>query len=406
MCVCKKCGFTSYPSLWKSDEEIKAYYRKDYRQPPTIGNLYTGQRKLHFHQAFLDDVFKEWKAKGKTKPVVCEIGAAYGLALEWLRKTYPCEVHGTELTVSYRRNALHEFGIKLTEDFDDSRKYDLIISYKVAEHQTDVDKHLRKYVESLTDDGLMYISVPTWFDSLANFGQTGFDLKYYYDTNHINVWTVKLFETLLKKVGLEIIKKDHKIYDSTYLCKRNDALMSEPLEYENPTEIKAKMKAIKEAFMAFNDNRLDDAIKLWPDYPMAHLNKAEQVRVKLTENGWEWFKENIIDVMFKCCPNSPEAYALACDFAMRAKKFPEALKYAEDCLKVKPHNPVCYLQIINIMRELAIHAPDDHEKIHYFTQGRNVAKFLASISQQHFADAMTYIYYFNAQIPEEVANAS
>lgn len=399
MSICTHCGMVSYPSRWKSEEEIKAHYRKDYRNPPTSSNFFTGQRKIYFHNAFLQDVFKDWAEKGKKAPQVTEIGAAYGLALQWIRSAYKgAEVTGTELTTSYRRNAFHEFGINLTEDFDATRKYDLIMSYKVAEHILDVDKHLRKYAECLTDDGLLYISVPTWFDSMCNFGLGGFDLEYYYDPNHINVWTRKLFEQVLKKCGLEIVKSDFMIYDSTYLCKRNDALMNEPLEFENPNSIKDKMDKIKKAYLAFTSGNHDAALALYPDYPTAHINRAEMIRKQAFANGWPWVKENIIDYAFKSCPCSADIFVMACDLSMRAEKWEDAITYAEQGLKAKPENPSSLNQLINIMREMALRAPDDKTRVHYYTQGRNIAKHLRDVSTQHFREAMDMIYLFNAQL--------
>ena len=61
MSICKNCGFVSYPSLWKSEEDIKKYYQEDYRKPPIAGNLFSGQRKLYYHEAFLAPLFKEWR---------------------------------------------------------------------------------------------------------------------------------------------------------------------------------------------------------------------------------------------------------------------------------------------------------------------------------------------------------
>jgi len=41
MHICKNCGFVGYPEKYLNEEEAKAYYAKDYRKPPNIGNLYT-----------------------------------------------------------------------------------------------------------------------------------------------------------------------------------------------------------------------------------------------------------------------------------------------------------------------------------------------------------------------------
>lgn len=399
MCICKSCAFVSYPSKWATYEDIKKHYQSSYRKPPTSSNYFTGQRKLHFHNKFLQSVFEQWKTQGLDAPKIFEIGAAYGMVLDWLKSLYPkSTVAGTELTTSFKRVCKHEFGIDLVDDFDDTTKHDLIISYKVAEHQLDVDKELRKYATSLTDNGLLYISVPTWFDSANNFGIAGFDLEYYYDTNHINMWTRPMFENMLSRAGLEIIKKDYLIYDSTYLCKRNDSLMSAAVHKEDYKEIQGRMDLIKKAYMLFNENKFEEAIAMYPDYPHAHTARAEMIRKESFKQGWGWIKENIIEKGMKDCPTSVEFIVTCTDMAMRAEQWEEAIKLAELCLTLKPENPVALSQLVNIMREVALRAKDEKSKAHYFKQARDIARHLRLVSAQHFREATDMIYTFDAQI--------
>lgn len=399
MHICNSCGFSSYPSKWTTYEEIKKHYQSSYRKPPTSSNYYTGQRKLHFHNKFLHSVFEDWKTQGLETPNIFEIGAAYGMVLDWLKGLYPkSKIAGTELTTSYKRVCKHEFGIDLVDDFDESQKYDLIVSYKVAEHQLDVDKELRKYATSLTDEGRLYISVPTWFDSANNFGLGGFDLEYYYDTNHINMWTRPMFENMLSRAGLEIVKKDYLIYDSTYLCKRNDALLATEIYKEDPVEIQDRMDRIKKAYMLFTESKYEEAIAMYPDYPHAHTARSEMIRKESFKHGWDWIKTNIIEKGMKDCPTSVEFIVTCTDLAMRAEKWEEAIKLAELGLHLKPENPVSLSQLINIMREIALRAKDDKAKIHYFKQARDIARHLKAVSAQHFREATDMIYTFDAQI--------
>lgn len=399
MSICKSCGFVSYPSLWKSEEEIKAYYRKDYRSCPTSGNLFTGQRKIYFHNAFLSDLFDKWKNENRGEIEVCEIGAAYGLALSWIKDIYPkSNVSGTELTLSYRRVAYHQFGIELKEDFDDTKKYDLIMSYKVAEHQLDVDKMLTKYRSCLKENGLMYISVPTWFDQMNCFGVNNFDLEYYYDKNHVNVWTRKLFESLLKKVGFEIIKEDHFIYDSTYLVKACNPKILDNNDFECPKNIKSKMELIKLANMAYLDSRYNDAISLYPNYPQAHISNYEINRQQSYKLGWEYTKENYIEKMRKDCGECGDFFILATDICMRFEKYEEAIKFAESGLKIKPNNPGLLLMLINIMREIS-NRSEDNKKLHYINQARQIARYLKDVSLQNTKEAIDLIYLFESNIP-------
>jgi len=397
MCICKNCGVVSYPSKWQKKEDIIKHYRQAYRKPPTHNNVFTGQRKNHFHHAFLHETFEQWKKEG-LQPKICEIGAAFGFALNWFRGVLPgCEIYGTELTTSFKRVAKHEFGIELKDDIDESIKYDMIMSYKVLEHQLDPDIELSRYYNCLSDDGLLYMSVPTWFDTMENFGLGGFDLEYYYDPNHINVWTREIFEGLLKRAGFEIIKKDYIIYGATYLCKKGT-----PCEYvhkEVSSEICSKLEKIQKAFELFNQGKHLNAIKIYPNYPTAWISYLEFNRKQLADLGWDKFKEQFVEAFIKNCPDSPEAFITATDYAMRAGQLEQAVKYCEAALKSKPENPVSLHAMSNIMREMALKTTDQKEKLHYFIQAREVAHHLAKVSDQHVREATDMIFFYDSQIP-------
>lgn len=407
MCMCGNCGFISYPDKWKTKEEILKHYRASYRQPPTHFNIYAGQRKNNFHMAFLYELFEAWGKRGLTKPKILEIGSAFGYTLHWLKQMFPeAEITGTELTTSMRKVAKLEFGVQLDEDIDDTKKYDLIISYKVLEHQLDPDFELQRYQKMLTPEGRFYLSVPTWFDTLSNFGAGGFDLEYYYDPNHINVWTRPMVEAMVARCGFEIVKKDYVIYSSTYLLKQNDALKSVTPPYkEDPAKIIEQLEKVKMAYLAFTEGQHLQAIKIWPNYPTAHTQHIEMNRKKLAEIGWPEFKAQYIDPMLKDCVDSgiAEAYELAADYAMRAGALEEAVKYCEGSLKSKPENPGALHRMSNCMREMALRAKTEQEKVHYFGQALEVARHLRATSAQHFKEATDLIYLYMSHLPLAVS---
>lgn len=403
MSICKSCGFVSYPTLWKSEEDLKEYYRKDYRRPPNAGNLYTGMRKLNYHHAFLKDLFKQFKDENRKDLEFGEVGAAYGMFLNYIKGLFPeATVGGTELTVSYRRNAFHEYGIELSEDFDLSKKYDLIASYKVAEHMFDVDKHIRQLVEALKPNGYLYISVPTWFGRMNNFGKSGFDIEYYYSTNHINVWTKKLFEQVLKKCGAKIIKHDGVLYDDTYLCVRDDSLMNEQLEFENIDDIKNKMERIKKASDLFNEGLYQQAIDAYPDFPEAHAGRYEKARSELHKLGYDKIKETIIDDGLKKCNDDPSIYAMAGDISMRYEKYTSAIEWFEKYLSVRPGFSPAIRGISHCLRYMgkaSLTKGNHSEGLIYYAKARNVMRYLKEISPQDEQEAIGWIYDDNAKIP-------
>ena len=397
MHICLTCGFVFYPALYKTESEIKEYYREEYRPAPNVGNLFSGQRKIHYHEYFLRDMLDDWTKK-KAKPVVAELGAAYGLVLKWMKGLFPeGEYSGSEMTLSYRRVAWHENQIKLDEELDLTKKYDLLISYKVHEHLMDSDKKLREMALALKDDGLMYISVPCWFNQMYNFGASGFDLDYYYSTNHIDVWTRELFEVMLKKCGLEIVKQDHAIYDSTYLCKRNDKMMDEKPKYHDAEDIKDAMSKIKSASMAFDKRDYRGAIEIWGNYPTAWQAYYENTRGTWHKKGYEVIVKEIIEPMLKSCPNTSAVLCIAADISMRYSNWDEAIGYLKRGLEMKPQNPEILMNMSHCFRHMA--KLDDENSLAYLNQAMDLVKYTKEVSLQTRDEAINWLYKDASELP-------
>jgi len=407
MHVCKSCGFVAYPQKYMNEDEAKKYYEHDYRKPPAIGNLYTGQRKLNMHSHFLGETLEKWQKDKKETPVVADIGAAYGMFLNWVRSYFPKgEYLGTEFAESYRRNAFHEYNLNLGKDFDQTKKYDLITTYKVAEHQLDVDLRLREYVECLKEDGLIYVSVPTWFNKMTNFGLDGFDLEYYYHPDHINVWTQKLFETLLKKVGLEVVKFDGIMYDESYLCKRNDSLMDEPRVYEDYKEIIERMKNIKLASDLYQKRDFDGALKAFPNYFEAWNAKLEIGRADSHKDGQmqdplEYVLETFVNPCLEACGRSLNALRLATDVHMRYGKYKAATTYIDEALELRPNQATFLMALSHCYRQLSLQESNQDEKIRLLKEARDVCKYIREVDEQSTVEATNWIYQDNASLPVE-----
>lgn len=401
--ICQKCGFVTHIDNLKTKEELQDYYKKDYRPAPASANFHTGQRKLHFHQAFLSELFNKW-GKEDRKPVIFESGTAYGLFLKWAKdylkvKGTEAEVSGSEWTESFKRVCFHHHGIKLQDEIDETKKYDLIGSYKVLEHQVDADKELRKFTELLKDDGLIYIGVPIWFHTLHNFGMGGFDLGYYYHKDHINVWSEKLFETLLKKCGLEVIKKNDIYYDHVYLCKRNDSLMDLPREFDDPKKKKEDMEVIQKAEKFKLDNKFREAIELWPNFPVAWVNNYELNRKKFDELGIKGIWENHLSAAIKACPQSAEIVAHAADVFARYDEHEKAIEFFDKALDMKPNNPSYLMGRAQELLKLSKKVDKPEDEIKLLAEARGTLYHSAGVSEQTKFNCLDWIYKVESEIP-------
>lgn len=399
MCICMNCGFCTYPEVIAKSEDLKEFYRKEYREPPTVAAVFTGQRKLHYHNAFLEPLMNEWK-KEKFNPKVLEIGAAFGMFLKWFRDNFKNgEFYGTELTLAHRRIAEYHYNIVLDEDFDASKKYDLIASYKVAEHVPFIDKELRKYAECLSDKGFLYISVPVWFKYMTNFGTGGFSLDYYYHKNHINVWTQKLFETLLKKCGLEVVKENHYFYDSTYLCKRNDELMKGELPFEDPIQVLDKLDRIKKASLAFDSGQLEEAITIWPFFPDGWVNFYEMKRAEFHKKGFEVIEKEVLQKAMAACPDNFATVIFCVDVCMRYSKWDKAMQLANEGLRIKPNDPGALTAIAMCFRQMGDLTSNPEERAKCYSEAMEATKYLSQTSFEHAHSALTWIFADIAKIP-------
>jgi SAM-dependent methyltransferase len=399
MCLCTSCGFVTYPEAISKTAQLKDFYREEYRDAPGVNNLYTGERKLHYHGAFLESLFKQWESDGLKDPAVCEIGAAFGMFLDWVRKVVPgAKLFGTELTTSMVRNAFHLYGLRLTDEIDATKKYDLIATYKVAEHQPNIDVELEKYAQCLKPGGRLYISVPTWFGRMSNFGVNGFSLEYYYHKNHINVWTQKLFEGLLARCGFEVVQENHTFYDDSYLCVVNPEKKNLPMVKESPVEIERSLAAIFTAAAAFDAGEYAQAIAAWPNFPEAHTLHYEMNRQKFHGQGFDWIIENVGKKAVEACPKSTNALLLCADICMRYNQWEKALEYLNKVLDWKPNDGTTLSNIAHCFRNISqmVQGP---EKLRMIVEARNVTRMVTAVSQQMKSDALTWMMQDNARIP-------
>lgn len=400
MCLCMTCGFITYPKIQQNTKDLTEFYRAEYREAPSVNNMFSGERKLHYHAEFLTPLFEEWKKQKLNNPKVLEIGSAFGMFLRWLKQSIPgADISGTELTLSFRRNAWWMYGIRLEEEPDLTKKYDLISSYKVAEHIPNIDVEIRKYAECLTENGHLYISVPTWFDSLTNFGMGGFSLEYYYHKNHINVWSKKLFEEVLRKCGLRVVKHNDSFYDDTYLCVRDDNEMSKPAHRDDAKARLVDLDKIKKAASFAETGSFDKAIEVWPNFPDAHINYYERNRGREHPNGFMYIKNKYILPALASCPNSVFITNFAADLHMRYEKYEDALEYLKNSLELKPNDPQALIAVGHCYRQMSMRVKDPSDKLKLIKEAKTVMGFLEKTSKQMSFDAITWMMQDHAMMP-------
>jgi len=292
--VCKPCGNICYRVEPKNEEQVKEYYRKEYRAIPSHLNLLTTQNKLNYIRVFLGDYLKD------KKNLICgDVGCATGYVPNWLRGLGH-RATGCEYTISYRRFAEHFYGFPVTEELPTKYKYDLISIYHVLEHIVEPDKKLKHYADLLADDGRMLIATPTWLDILEEAsGAPMATFENLFHKDHINVFTINSVQRLFAKCGLVVEKEDHIQYGQTYLLKKAKTVQEikapEPEKWETQAALILKCK---EAIELYKKRMFKEATEVWPKFPEAWLKLIFDVHGKSPDHQidlWESAKPHLVD---------------------------------------------------------------------------------------------------------------
>jgi tetratricopeptide (TPR) repeat protein len=314
---------------------------------------------------------------------------------------------GVELTTSYVRNAWWLFGIKSVPTFDDTKKYDLISSYKSLEHIPNPDIELKRYIGALKDDGFLYLGVPVWFEAMKNFGLGHFEIEGYYDPNHINVWSRKHIEGLIRAAGGEIVKENRSMYDSVYLVKKSQADLTESIDLDfdrshaflDPAEVEKNLAAIYLASEHLQTGDIDSALSVWPNCPMAWVNKYEGNRRQLHELGFETIQEEFIKPMLAAMPNDPEGRLIAADICLRYEAFDLALDHIDKANALRPNQASVFIKTSECYRMLGKRSKDPAERVKFFTMAREACLLARSFDSSFFNQATSLIMQDNARIP-------
>jgi len=407
--LCQGCGFVGYPTKYKDKAAVLEYYRKDYRGgSPQIANLYSGQNKLHYHADFLQDLIGEWAKEGKKDPVISDVGGAYGLFLQWWKNgpraqdgapLFPdADLNGVELTLSYRRVAHHEFGLNLKEDFDESKQYDLITSYKVLEHMYDPQIELQRYKKALKPGGKFYLAVPTWFGKLSNFGVGGWDIEYYYHPDHCNVWTRPHFEKLIRDAGFKIVKENHWTYDSAYMLEVGEETR-EALPVPNAHDVLKMLQAVQQADLALTKKDFVAATKIWPHFPVARRAVYEHSRAEMHKKGWAAIDAEHIQPWLTLDDKCGDGLLFAADVAARYDKFEECAGYLKRLLEVRPNCQEGFMGMANLNRTMAKKAKSEEDRAQHIAKALEFTRMLKGANVASFAQATTWAYNDMAHLP-------
>ena len=354
--ICLNCAFVTYDYI--EEERLAESY--DRQRPAVQGaNIVTCNRKNEYHRSFLEDV--------EIKNNVLDIGSAQGAFLYDLKTDferqckgetgyynipnrmdpdkewghYEPKFCGTEYARSFANYGRLVYDLDLGPEIDKSIKYNLVSCYHVLEHLQNPRERLQEMVDILADDGLLYLSVPTWFDLIEEWsGGIIADFEIYFHLNHVNVFSEQSFLNLLSVVGLDIIKTDKKMYGYTVLCKKAD---KKDIVKENPDNQIKWLNDVKLGLQKMAEQKHLEAIEICPKLMDAYL------LMSLNKDNMKEFDEQIriLNEAFDACGRDPKIVSqLAKTYFQWSENDPirhyysNNIKKAEalfvECIKLKP----------------------------------------------------------------------
>jgi len=198
--LCQGCGLVMHLPM-PSEEEISAYYAKDYRRdyhgeskpsPRRIMRAWNnGQRILTQIKAFIPENSK-----------VFEVGAGIGCTVKSF-ETADFQASGIEPNTdfnSYTRDVLHASVENINlYDLEADHSRDVVLLIHVIEHFVSPKRALTYMRGLLKDDGLLYIECPNVGAPFATFGRLFHFAHTYNFTHHTLI-------NMAKAAGFEVVQ--------------------------------------------------------------------------------------------------------------------------------------------------------------------------------------------------------
>lgn len=384
MVVCKSCGFITF-DRFKTEEDYYLYYDLEYRNSKSVNsqNVVTTNRKIGYHQKFL----APW-LKGKKDLVCGEIGAGIGYFLRWLRDAHGVQdVSGSELTTSFRRYAEHAFQLPLTQDFDYSKKYDLICIYHTLEHIPNADEILEKARGALKEGGILYVATPIWMEELFKFGGgvfTTFDDHFHRD--HVNAWSRWHLKSLYERTGWKIVTENKTMYGWTVMLQPADP---KPVGTPPKTsdQVLLQLSDMQRAAIAYTKRNYQESLRLYPQFVDSYL-------AEIGSNPKEFDKQmQLCTLGEQACPNTKIFNCQRGLILYQYGRLEEAERELAIALDSKPHddNILLHLGMIQMRRGDALKKTDEAKSKEFYRKAIGAFEKIININPNSYGQCMDYI---------------
>lgn len=250
-------------SFFKNLDEIHIYECKNTGYQFYYPFYISGNSKFYEELQNFDWYYMPWKWEHKTtleylngNEKILEVGSG-GLGFIEKLTNEGFDITGLELN----EDSIKKANIKGLKVFNESiqdyslknkEKYDIVCSYQVLEHITEVYSFIRAQIDCLKKGGKLIVSVPN------NYSFLGYDTNNYLNMppHHMGLWSEKSLKSLtkvFKEIKLkEVIFEPLQIYHKNYFIDTMSKYYTNKLKLSNPIFNKILNKLISKTSFLFS----------------------------------------------------------------------------------------------------------------------------------------------------------
>jgi len=205
-----------------TDEAIKDYYESNHIEQSDLVESDTDNFYVNIYNNGLDDTLRFNPNSSNILDIGCSSGTFLDLAKKRNLNTFGIELNQNEYKFAQKKG--HTVYNDLLENIDIIDKFDIVTLWDVFEHLIDGDFYLNKIKEHLSENGLIFLQIPS-SDSLAAKILRK-DCNIYDGLEHVNLYGVKTIEKLANRCGFEVLNLKTVISEI--------GVINNYLNYENP----------------------------------------------------------------------------------------------------------------------------------------------------------------------------
>jgi len=203
---CNDCGFV-YADNEANQKNYDDYY-KYYNVYADADNAKKTDNRFYYAEFFWD-ILKD--RVNKTDSFI-DVGCGDGGLLQVMRKNGVTDLFGldpSEASINQlkKMNIDGMCGNIFNASEYDLSKFDVVISTGVAEHIFDLDGYISNLLRLVKEDGTIFIFVP----AIEGFGRFYMNLPNYFNHEHINYFSLKSLDNLMRKFDYYEVSKENRL---------------------------------------------------------------------------------------------------------------------------------------------------------------------------------------------------